>query len=247
MRVTTVVIVLLLGSRNTSAQPVGKWPPDSLVNTRVIPKSTPVTQVVGQMRNITSALGVRCQFCHIGEEGLDLARFDFASDEKRTKVIAREMMRMVATINRTLDSLPGRATPPMQVTCTTCHRGVSRPVPLYTLIVDAATAGGADSAMRAYRELRARYHGGDSYDFREPTLNIAAFRLGRANRFDEAFALLRLNEELYPGSSGMYVFRGNINLMRADTTAAAAAFREAIRLDPNNREARGRLRDIGQS
>jgi hypothetical protein len=247
MRVTTVVIVLLLGSRNTSAQPVGKWPPDSLVNTRVIPKSTPVTQVVGQMRNITSALGVRCQFCHIGEEGLDLARFDFASDEKRTKVIAREMMRMVATINRTLDSLPGRATPPMQVTCTTCHRGVSRPVPLYTLIVDAATAGGADSAMRAYRELRARYHGGDSYDFREPTLNIAAFRLGRANRFDEAFALLRLNEELYPGSSGMYVFRGNINLMRADTTAAAAAFREAIRLDPNNREARGRLRDIGRS
>lgn len=240
------VIALIFGS-NVAAAQAGKWPPDSLVNTRVIARSTPVTQVIGQMRNITSALGVRCQFCHLGEEGQPLERFNFASDEKRTKVVAREMMRMVADINHRLDSLPARPTPGVQVTCSTCHRGISRPVPLFTLIVDAATAGGADSAIRAYRELRARYHGGDSYDFREPTLNIAAFRLGRSNRFDEAFALLRLNEELYPASSGMYVFRGNINLMRGDTTSAAAAFREAIRLDPNNQEARGRLRDIGRS
>ena len=60
------------------------------------------------------------------------------------------------------------------------------------------------------------------------------------------FALLKLNEELYPASSGMYVFRGNINLMKGDTTAAAAAFREAIRRDPANDEAKGRLQAIGQ-
>ena len=106
--------------------------------------------------------------------------------------------------------------------------------------------GGADSAVSAYRALRDRYYGGDSYDFREPTLNIAAFRLGRANKFDEAFALLQLNEQLYPGSSGMYVFRGNISLMRGDTIAAATAFREAIRRDPTNQEAKGRLQAIGQ-
>jgi hypothetical protein len=217
------------------------------VNTRVIPRSTPVTQVIGQMRNITAGLGVRCQFCHVGEEGVPLERFDFASDEKRTKVIAREMMELVQSINHTLDSLPNRASPPLQVNCATCHRGISRPVPLFQLIVDAATAAGADSAIRAYRALRTRYHGGDTYDFREPTLNIAAFRLGRANRFDDAFALLRLNEELFPNSSAMYVFRGNINLMRSDTTAAATAFREAVRLDPANQEARGRLRDIGRT
>ncbi|MGQ0641813.1 MAG: c-type cytochrome, partial [Gemmatimonadaceae bacterium] len=202
------------------------------MNTRVIPRTTPVSQVIGQMRNITAGLGVRCQFCHVGEEGLALERFDFVSDEKRTKVVAREMMRMVQAINHTLDSLPGRSGPALQVTCSTCHRGVSRPVPLFQLIVDAATAAGADSAIRAYRGLRERYYGGDAYDFREPTLNIAAFRLGRANRFDDAFALLRLNEELFPGSSAMYVFRGNITLMRADTIGAAAAYREAIRRDP---------------
>ena len=230
-----------------AAQASGKWPPDSLVNVRVIPKSTPVVQVVGTMRNFAGNLGVRCQFCHVGEEGMPLERFDFASDQKRTKLIAREMMKMVQEVNRRLDSLPNRTQPPVQVTCATCHRGISRPVPLSQIIVEAGSAAGADSAIRAYRALRVRYYGRDAYDFGEASLNVAAFRLGRANKFDEAFAILKLNEELFPGSSQMSVFRGNVSLMKGDTTAAAAAFREAIKRDTSNAEARGRLRDIGRA
>jgi len=236
-----------------AAQAPGHWPPDSLINTKVFPKTTPVMQVVGAMRNITGALGVRCQFCHVGEEGMPLERFDFAKDEKRTKLVARQMLRMVEEINRRLDTLPkhdpehDHAGPSLHVTCATCHRGVTRPVPLPTLLEETAIAAGADSAIRAYRALRERYYGRDAYDFGEASLNIAAFRLGRANRFDDAFALLRLNEELFPGSAAMYVFRGNVSLMRGDTTAAAAAFREAVRRDPANEEAKGRLRAIGRA
>ena len=232
-----------------AAQAPGRWPPDSLINTQVIPRNTPVSQVIGTMRNITFGLGVRCQFCHVGEEGMPLERFDFASDDKRTKLVARQMMRMVQEINRRIDTLPahdGHRHTAAQVTCTTCHRGVSRPVPLFEILVDAGTAGGADSALRAYQGLRDRYYGRDAYDFSESALNIAAFRLGRAGKFDEAFALLRKNEDLFPGSSPMYVFRGNITLMRGDTAGAAAAFREAVRRDSTNNEARGRLRDIGR-
>jgi Photosynthetic reaction centre cytochrome C subunit len=246
MRFLSSALCLAVIPGALAAQVAGKFPPDSLVNTQVIPHATPVIQVIGTMRNVTFGLGVRCQFCHVGEEGLPLERFDFASDQKQTKLIARQMMRMVQEINRRLDTLPGRANPGLQVTCETCHRGASRPVPLFQLLVDAATASGADSAIRAYRALRQRYYGRDAYDFGEGSLNSAAFRLARANRFDDAFALLRLNEEQFPASSAMYVFRGNINLMRADTAAAATAFREAIRLDPANDEARGRLRSIGQ-
>lgn len=100
--------------------------------------------------------------------------------------------------------------------------------------------------MRAYRVLRDRYFGRDSYDFSESALNIAAFRVGRASKFEDALVLLTANEQLYPGSSAMYVFRGNINLMKGDTAAAATAFREAVRRDTSNAEARGRLRAIGQ-
>jgi hypothetical protein len=246
MRCTVTVLCFTLIPGALAAQAVGHFPPDSLVNTRVIPHATPVIQVIGQMRNIAIGIGARCQFCHVGEEGQPLAAFDFPNDQKRTKLVARQMMRMVQEINARLDTIPGRTNPGLQVTCETCHRGVNRPAPLFVVMVDAATAGGADSALRAYRALRERYYGRAAYDFGESSLSTAAFRLGRISRFDEAFALLRLNEEQFPGSSAMYVFRGNISLMRADTTAAAAAFRQAIRLDSTNNEARGQLRSIGQ-
>jgi hypothetical protein len=246
MRSLFAGLALFVLSASALAQTPRKFPPDSLVNTKVIPHSTPVQQVLGMMRNFTGDLGVRCQFCHVGEEGQPLDRFDFTKDDKRTKLVARQMMLMLQEINRRLDTIPRASTAAVPATCATCHRGVSRPVPLYTVMVDAATAGTADSAVRAYRALRERYYGRDSYDFGETSLNTAAFRLARAGKYDDALALLKLNEENYPRSSEMYVFRGNINLMRADTTAAAAAFREAVRRDSTNREARGRLQAIGQ-
>ncbi len=246
MRRRFTLLALLLVPAVLAAQ--GKFPPDSLVNTQVIAHGTPVMQVIGQMRNFTSALGVRCQFCHVGEEGMPLDKFDFQSDQKRTKLVARQMMRLVAEINRRLDTLPGRAAPGVQVACTTCHRGVSRPVPLARLVAEAAANVGTDSAVKAYRALRERYYGKDAFDFSEFSLNSAALTVGRARRFAEAFSLLKLNEEFYPTSSAAALTRGNIELIRGDTAAAEAAFREAVKRDPNGGvEAKGRLRDIGKA
>jgi hypothetical protein len=233
-----------------AAQAPGKFPPDSLINVKVIPKNTPVIQVVGMMRNFAGALGVRCPFCHVGQEGQPLSTFDFAKDEKRTKLTARQMMRMVEEINRRVDTLPhdhDQRHDTLHVTCNTCHRGVSRPVPLEQLIAETAQGSGADSATRAYRALRERYYGRASYDFGEPTLDIAAFRVARAGKFDEAFALLKLNEEQFPNSSNAATFRGNINLMKGDTAAAIASFREAVKRDSTNGEAQGRLRALTRS
>ena len=242
--VSLAAVVLLAGT--VSAQAPGKFPPDSLVNTKVIPHNTPVTEVLGIMRGFAGDRGVRCTYCHVGKEGSPIASYDFASDEKRTKKVAQQMMLMLAEVNRRVDTLPGRKSPGLMATCGTCHRGVSRPVPLQTLVSDVAVEAGADSAVRTYHALRERYYGRDSYDFGEPSLNFAASRLARAGKFDEALALLKVNEGFFPKSSGLYVFRGNVLLMRADTNAAADAFREAVRRDSTNNEARGRLRAIGR-
>jgi Photosynthetic reaction centre cytochrome C subunit len=246
LRPLAAVCALALVADIAAAQAPRKFPPDSLVNTKVIPHKTPVTEVIGMMRNFTSDLGVRCTYCHMGKEGEPLTTYDFPSDEKRTKLVARQMMLMLAEVNRRIDTLPERPKPEVVATCATCHRGLNRPVPLYTQLADVAGTSGADSAIKSYRALRQRYYGRDSYDFGEPSLNIAAFRLARAGKFDEALALLKLNEEFFPRSSGMYVFRGNVLLMRADTNAAADAFREAVRRDSTNMEAKGRLRAIGR-
>src|SRR5438045_6451825 len=133
MKLRLIATIAGVTSTALSAQTTAKFPPDSLRNTRVIPHTTPVIDVIGTMRNFAGDLGVRCQFCHVGQEGQPLEQFDFPSDEKRTKLVARQMMLMVAEINRRIDTLPtGRTAPALQVTCGTCHHGVSRPAPLFT-------------------------------------------------------------------------------------------------------------------
>lgn len=104
------------------------FPPATLENLKVLPKDTTAREVIARMRELTIGLGVRCQFCHVGREGLPLDQFDFVADTLPRKEVARGMMRLVATINERLQKespAPGTAA---TVTCYTCHRGAERPV-----------------------------------------------------------------------------------------------------------------------
>jgi photosynthetic reaction center cytochrome c subunit len=98
-------------------------------NLKVLPKDMPRPQVIQIMRGFTRALGVRCQHCHVGE-GDDISKFDFASDDKAAKEVARKMLTMVMEING--KHLAGVGEPPAagasKVTCYTCHRGTTKPL-----------------------------------------------------------------------------------------------------------------------
>ena len=59
VRALVIALVTAAGSSRAEAQPPGKWPPDSLVNVQVIPKTTQPVQVWGMMRNIAGALVFR--------------------------------------------------------------------------------------------------------------------------------------------------------------------------------------------
>ena len=102
-------------------------------NLKVIPADTPTEDVIGAMKGFTKALGVRCTFCHVGEEGQPLTTFDFVSDEKKEKEIARSMLRMVEEINgkwmKEISELEGQAETHevSGVTCNTCHQGMTHP------------------------------------------------------------------------------------------------------------------------
>ena len=85
-----------------------------LVNVQVL-KGMTRPQVIQEMFKINTALGVACTFCHVQKDG----RNDFPAEDKQHKLIAREMMRMVQTINQQAAmSVVSR-----QVECWTCHRG----------------------------------------------------------------------------------------------------------------------------
>jgi len=121
--------VLALAPRCVSAQ--NTFPPKSFVNLQVLPRDASAATVVGTMKSFANNLGVRCQFCHVGEEGLPLEEFDFVSDIKPTKNVARVMMRLTREINAQLDTaLAPAGGGGTRVSCMTCHRGKPKPTNL---------------------------------------------------------------------------------------------------------------------
>ena len=74
-------------------------------------KDVPAAQFIPTMRYIAAALGVECEFCHLGNRGED-------TDNKQT---ARKMITMMLAIDKT--NFNGQ----LQVTCFTCHNGNHQP------------------------------------------------------------------------------------------------------------------------
>jgi photosynthetic reaction center cytochrome c subunit len=73
----------------------------------------------GAMSFIASSLNVDCDYCH---------EQDFSKDEKKQKLRAREMIRMVRQINE--ESFQGKNT----VNCFTCHQGHAEPIGLAPIV-----------------------------------------------------------------------------------------------------------------
>ncbi|HYU96317.1 MAG TPA: c-type cytochrome [Sphingomicrobium sp.] len=91
-------------------------------NLKVFPQAITRDQLIANMKLFSQSLGVRCTFCHVGEEGKPLSTFDFASDAKAKKQRARVMLLMAHRINS--EDFDGQ----MKVTCFTCHRGSTKPL-----------------------------------------------------------------------------------------------------------------------
>jgi hypothetical protein len=247
-RLLAWVLVLGIAPAPLAAQVQGKFPPDSFINLKVLPKDIPQRQLIDLMRGFTGALGVRCPYCHVGREGMPLDSFDFASDRKRTKRTARIMLQMVRRIDdSTLTQIPERPSPNVEVTCFTCHRGVNRPMPLQDVLRAALDAGGLDSATRAYRQLRTAYYGRAAYDFGEGTLSELAIDLARSRRLNDAVGLLDINAEFFSLSPGVPFARGEAYLAAGDTASAVTWYQKALAVDSTFQPARFRLRRLGRS
>lgn len=77
----------------------------------------PDSQLIPAMNFMSASLGVRCNFCHVNNNG----QWDFTSDEKEEKQVARKMITMTIGLNKA--SFRGNP----DVNCYTCHRGRNQP------------------------------------------------------------------------------------------------------------------------
>jgi outer membrane lipoprotein-sorting protein len=111
-----LLAVGILGAQDNSVRP--QMAEDVFKDVQVL-KGIPVDQFMGTMGFFSASLGLNCTDCHVEESGGSWARY---ADNTPRKQMSRRMMTMVNTINQT--NFGGRQV----VTCTTCHRGVSRPM-----------------------------------------------------------------------------------------------------------------------
>jgi len=83
-------------------------------NLKVYPKSTDKKAIKKDMKAISKALGVQCDFCH------SMSAMDKDSDMKNK---ARDMMRMMNSANKSMKKAGFKKA----VTCKTCHAGEKTP------------------------------------------------------------------------------------------------------------------------
>ena len=242
---------LVVFAASASASSLGAQIPERFENLQVLPRDIPRDALVDIMRGFTGALGVRCTYCHLEREepppagvgrGLNLA---FASDSLAHKRIARAMMRMADSINtRFLASIPDRDSPPTDVTCMTCHRGMSKPMTIQQVILATTQRQGVDSAIARYRMLRGEMEAG-RFDFREQPVTDAAQQLSEDGRHDDAIKLLQMLQEFYPNSVNIDLQLAEIYIAKGDRDAGIARLRAVLAKNPNDRRARQRLQQLG--
>ncbi|MEJ2371392.1 MAG: c-type cytochrome [Gemmatimonadales bacterium] len=222
--------------------------PEEFHNLQVLPEEIEQRQLVDVMRGFALGLGVRCWYCHVGEEGKPFSEFDFESDEKTTKKKARFMLEMTRYLND--ERLPGlseigeRADPAVRVTCYTCHRG--RPVPrsLEEELGHVIAEEGVDAGAARYRELRDEFYGRGAFNFGEFTLLNVAESLSNEGRSQDAIEIVELNLEFFPESGFSYFALGEGYRMVGDTAGAITAYQEAQELVPGNPMIGRRLREL---
>ncbi len=241
MKASTCPVTIVLGAIVFGSSPGLAQIPDSFTNLKVLPKDTPKRELVARMRGFAGALGVRCNYCHVGEDPNSLQGYDFASDEKETKRVARVMLQMVSEINGRLLPATGREHL-IEVGCVTCHHGVQEPQTLDKILLEEAEKGGATAAAARYRELREKYYGTAAYDFSVRTLGTVAETMSQEQQnVDGGIEMMKLAVEFEPKSAMGHVQLGRLYMAKRDKAAAIASIEQALALEPDNEFAKQML------
>jgi len=128
MRSFAIVSVIFLAACAAISQQKAQAPVSDNAqfhNLQVLPPNITHDELISTMRGIARSLGTRCNHCHVANAPDSAEEFNYASDAKPEKKVARTMLRMARDINAgyiTKVNAHG-----LTLTCFTCHRGHTVP------------------------------------------------------------------------------------------------------------------------
>jgi len=235
-----LMVVLALAAASASAAP-----PDKPKNLQYFPKTIERDALIQRMREFSFALGVRCQYCHFGGDGVSFEGVDFGSDAKPTKVKARAMLRMVDDLNgKVLSKLPSRHEPPVRMDCAICHRGQAVPMTLGSELGEVIAKEGIPAAVEHYREVRANAPHLARFGLDEWTMNELGRSLAVAGKTEAAIAMLELNAEFYPKSADIDFQLAEIHRGRGVRDKAIARLKAGLEKRPQSPKAKQILEEL---
>lgn len=218
--------------------------PDKFTNLKILPKSISKDDLITTMRGFSTGLGVRCNYCHASVDSTKGRGLDFASDAKKEKVIARNMMTMVSAINTSYIAKAGIQSP-AQVGCVTCHHGIQKPQTLTDALKATVAKDSLAAAQQQYKDLRAKYYGTGAYDFSPRSLQSLAEWLAHDKKdLDGAIVIANMSIEQDPKDPDNYSVLGMIQAEKGDKTAAIESVKHALELDPQNHQAQDILKQL---
>lgn len=236
-------LAVLAAFPTARAQEEWNWP-EKPKNLQVLPGNFTGVKLRPVMTGFTRSLGVRCSYCHVGEEGKPLGTYDFASDQNPNKERAREMYRMLGSISDHLAKITPSGDKRVNMWCHTCHQGRPRPMTLEEALGEAYRHAGAEGALARYRELRERYYGTGGYDFGERSMNAFAYELLNAGDRDGAIAVFHVNASEFPQSGNAWDSLAEGYMAAGNKVLAEIYYRKSLEVDPQNNNAIEKLREL---
>src|SRR5437870_3900485 len=97
--VIAIFLLAIVFFKSFAQQDQRKHDDDKAENLKILPKDISEDTLIKVMKTFTKSLGVKCNHCHVGTAQDGKMKFNFASDDKPQKNIARKMMMMVDSIN----------------------------------------------------------------------------------------------------------------------------------------------------
>lgn len=242
-----ILLISLLGFLSSSFAQQSLWFPwnKKPTNLQVLPEGTDGLKLRDFMGMFVKDLGVRCNFCHDDSKAKSFEEIDFASDAKKNKIIAREMFKMLVSINNksmpSINKLTGKNE---QLRCFNCHHGTPDPRPVEAILEEEYVNNGIQAAIDKFKQLRNKYYSTASYDFSQKTLNKYGYTLLRKDKIDEAIKIFALNAEYFPASGNIYDSLGEAYMKKGEKEIAVAYYQKSLTLDPKNDNAVKMLRKL---
>lgn len=234
--VCSTIFCVLFGAALLAA-PASAQIPDKFTNLKVLPKDITKPELIGTMREFSSALGVRCGFCHARPEGDPHGEINWASDAKEEKDIARDMFKMTKMLNtKELPKIKIDDSERVDVGCRTCHHGQERPVRIEDHLTIAYRAAGFDSLKSTYEALREEYYGSDTFNFGEWMLLSLGDKLAGREKPAEALPFAEFNLKWFPESGMTYLAMAQAHAALGQKDLALEEIAKGVKLDPDLQE-----------